>query len=52
MNKDYRHPYVVKDREAMNATLSTILKNTHCGHDPVLMCPVEQTAKNMISLFV
>ncbi|MDR3696848.1 glycosyltransferase [Mucilaginibacter sp.] len=52
MNKDYRHHYVVKDQEAMNATLSTILKNTHRGHDPVLMCPIEQIAKNVISLFV
>ncbi|WP_295672851.1 glycosyltransferase family 4 protein [uncultured Mucilaginibacter sp.] len=52
MNKDYRHHYVVKTPDEMNVTLSTILKNTHRGHDPVLMCPIEQIAKNMISLFV
>jgi len=52
MNKDYRHHYVVKDHEAMNKTLLSVLKNTHRGHDPVLMCPIEQIAKNVISLFV
>jgi len=52
MNKDYRHHYVVKDTDTMNAALSTILKNTHRGHDPVLMCSIQQIAKNVISLFV
>ncbi|HWZ03241.1 MAG TPA: glycosyltransferase [Mucilaginibacter sp.] len=52
MNKDYRHHYVVKDQDAMNKIISSLLKNTNRGHDPVLMCPIEQIAKNVISLFV
>lgn len=52
MNKDYRHHYVVKNQDDLNKALSAVLKNTHRGHDPVLMCPIEQIAKNVISLFV
>jgi glycosyltransferase involved in cell wall biosynthesis len=52
MNKDYRHHLVVKNNDEMNAAVLSILKNTHRGHDPVLMCRVQQIAKNVISLFV
>ncbi len=51
MNKDYRHHYVVKDKEEMNATILSILKNTRRGHDPVRMFPIQQVAKSIISLF-
>jgi glycosyltransferase involved in cell wall biosynthesis len=51
MDKEYRHHRVVKDTVEMNAELFKILKNTRRGHDPVLMCRVEQIAKNVISLF-
>jgi len=52
MDKDYRHHYVVKDVEEMHAKLLSILKSKKIDHDQVLMCPIEQIAKNMISLFV
>ncbi len=51
MDKDYRHHYVVKSQDQMNDEVLSILKNNKRGHDRVLMCPVQQTAKNMISLF-
>jgi glycosyltransferase involved in cell wall biosynthesis len=51
MDKDFRHHHVVRNAEEMKTEMLSILKNTRCGHDPVLMCPVQQTAKNMISLF-
>jgi glycosyltransferase involved in cell wall biosynthesis len=50
--KDYRHHHVVKDRHEMVEELLAILKNPRRGHDRVLMWPVQQVAKNMISLFV
>jgi len=52
MNKDYRHHLVVKNKDEMNSAVLSVLRNTHRGHDPVLMCPVQQIAKNVISLFV
>jgi glycosyltransferase involved in cell wall biosynthesis len=51
MDKDYRHHYVVKNMEEMNTELLKILRNTKRGHDRVLMCPVQQISKNVISLF-
>jgi len=52
MDKDFRHHHVVKNLDGMKAEILSVLKNTRRGHDPVLMCPAEQIAKNMISLFV
>lgn len=52
MDKEYRHHFVVKNQGEMNARLLSLLKNKKMDHDPVLMCPIEQIAKNMISLFV
>jgi glycosyltransferase involved in cell wall biosynthesis len=52
MVKDFRHHHVIKKKEEISAEILSILKDTHRGHDRVLMCPVQQTAKNMISLFV
>jgi len=37
--------------EEMNTELLKILRNTKRGHDRVLMCPVQQISKNVISLF-
>jgi glycosyltransferase involved in cell wall biosynthesis len=51
MNKDYRHHYVVKNPEQMKAEVLDILKNKRIEYIPVLMCPIQQIAKNMISLF-
>jgi glycosyltransferase involved in cell wall biosynthesis len=52
MDKAYRHQHVVGDEAEMHAEVLKILKTSRRGHDPVLMCPIQQTAKNMISLFV
>jgi len=52
MDKEYRHHFVVKSQGEMNARLLSLLKNKKPDHDPVLMCSIEQIAKNMISLFV
>ena len=52
MDKEYRHHFVVKSQGEMNARLLSLLKNKKLDHDPVLMCSIEQIAKNMISLFV
>jgi glycosyltransferase involved in cell wall biosynthesis len=51
MEKDYRHHHVVKNMEEMNAETFKILKNPKRGHDPVLMCRIQQIAKNVVSLF-
>ncbi|MDP9079249.1 MAG: glycosyltransferase family 1 protein [Bacteroidota bacterium] len=52
MNKDYRHHHVVNNANEMNLKLIALLKSKKLDHDPVLMCPIQQIAKNMISLFV
>ncbi len=52
MDKNYRHHHVVKDHEEMNTELFSILRSKKIDHEPVLMCPIQQIAKNMISLFV
>jgi len=52
MDKDYRHHHVVKNMEELNTELLKILKNTKRGHDRVMICPVQQISKNVISLFV
>lgn len=52
MDKDFRHHHVVNNVEEMNARLLSILNAKKIDHDPVLMYPVQQVAKNMISLFV
>jgi len=51
MRQDYRHHHVVKNKEEMLRELLAILKNRNRGHDRVSMCPAEQIAKNMISLY-
>jgi len=51
MDKDYRHHHVVKNKAQMNNELLATLKDTKRGHDRVLMCSIQQVAKNMISLF-
>jgi glycosyltransferase involved in cell wall biosynthesis len=52
MEKNYRHHYVVKTTEEMNATLLSVLHNKKMDHEPVLMYPIREVAKNMIGLFV
>jgi glycosyltransferase involved in cell wall biosynthesis len=52
MDKDFRHHHVVKSNEELNMEVLSILKSTRRGHDRVLMCPVQQIAKNMVCLFV
>ncbi len=52
MAKDFRHHHVVKTMDDMTTEITTILRNTRRGHDPVLMWSTQQIAKNMISLFV
>ena len=52
MDKEYRHQYIAGSKEEMNRQALKILKNTHRDHDRVLMCKIEQIAKNVISLFV
>jgi glycosyltransferase involved in cell wall biosynthesis len=52
MAKDFRHHHVVKTMDEMTTEILAILRNHRRGHDPVLMCPIQQIAKNMISLFV
>jgi glycosyltransferase involved in cell wall biosynthesis len=52
MDKSYRHHQVVNTAEEMNAKLLSILKDKKTDHEPVLMCTIQQIAKNMISLFV
>lgn len=51
MDKDYRHHFVVKTEGEMNARLVSLLKHKKINHDPVLICSIEQIAKNMICLF-
>jgi len=51
MDKDFRHHYVVKTRDEMNARLLSLLKSKKINHDPVLITSIEQIAKNMICLF-
>jgi hypothetical protein len=51
MAKDFRHHHVVRTIDEMTAEILTILKNNKRGHDPVLMCSIQQIAKNMTSLF-
>ncbi|HEY2580716.1 MAG TPA: glycosyltransferase [Mucilaginibacter sp.] len=51
MNKDYRHHYIVKNKDEMNAEVFRVLRNKHTEHDPVLTCTIQQIAKNVISLF-
>ena len=51
MRQDYRHHHVVKNKDEMFRELLAILKNRNRGHDRVAMCPAEQIAKNMISLY-
>jgi glycosyltransferase involved in cell wall biosynthesis len=51
MDKDFRHHYVVKTQGEMNARLVSLLKSKKINHDPVLICSIEQIAKNMICLF-
>ena len=52
MAKDFRHHHVITSNEEMNTEILSILRNPRRGHDRVLMCQVQQIAKNMISLFV
>ena len=51
MDKDYRHHHVVRDKEEMNTRLLKIMKNRKIDHEPVLLCTIQQIAKNMVSLF-
>jgi len=52
MKKDFRHHHVVKTPLEMTAELLAILKNKRTDYEPVLMCSIQQIAKNVISLFV
>jgi len=52
MTKDFRHHHVVRTMDEMTIGISAILRNHTRGHDPVLMYPVQQVAKDMVSLFV
>ncbi|MGN6397417.1 MAG: glycosyltransferase [Mucilaginibacter sp.] len=51
MDKEYSHHFVVKTQDEMNARLVSLLKTKKINHDPVLICTIEQIAKNMICLF-
>jgi len=51
MIKDYRHHYVVTGIEEMTDKVLKILNAKKIDHLPVLVCSVQQSAKNMISLF-
>jgi len=51
MDKAYRHHFIVKNKEEMNIRMWEILKNPRPDNEPVLMCPIQQIAKNVISLF-
>jgi glycosyltransferase involved in cell wall biosynthesis len=51
MNKSFRNHYVVRNEAEMNIETLAILKNKALRHDPVLICPVQQIAKNMVSVF-
>jgi glycosyltransferase involved in cell wall biosynthesis len=51
MAKNFRNHHVVKNDVEMKTEMLAILKNKNRGHEPVLICPVEQVAKNVISLF-
>ena len=51
MDKDYRHHFVVKTQGEMNARLVSLLKSKNINYDPVLICSIEEIAKNMICLF-
>ncbi|MDB4904285.1 MAG: hypothetical protein JWQ63_3566 [Mucilaginibacter sp.] len=52
MAKNFRHHYVVKASEEMNSKILTILKTKRLDYQAVLVCSVQQAAKNIISLFV
>jgi glycosyltransferase involved in cell wall biosynthesis len=51
MNKNFRHHWVVRNEGEMKTKVLALLKDNKRGHDPVLMCPAQQIAKNVISLF-
>jgi glycosyltransferase involved in cell wall biosynthesis len=51
MDKNFRNHYVVRNKDEMNAETLAILKNKNLRHDPVIICAVQQIAKNMISVF-
>ncbi|GAC1311599.1 MAG: hypothetical protein NVSMB24_31440 [Mucilaginibacter sp.] len=52
MEKQFRNHYVVKTAIEMNEQVLAILRSKKLDHRPVLLYPVEQIAKNVISLFV
>lgn len=52
MDKIYRHHYVVKNNDEMNAMALSLLNTKKLDHQPVLTCSIQQVAKNVISLFV
>ncbi|MDB5130548.1 MAG: hypothetical protein JWR02_297 [Mucilaginibacter sp.] len=52
MEKQFRNHYVVKTSEEMYEQVLAILRAKKLDHRPVLLYPVEQIAKNVISLFV
>lgn len=52
MAKSFRNHCVVKTSPEMNEQVLAILRAKKLDHRPVLLYPVEQIAKNVISLFV
>jgi glycosyltransferase involved in cell wall biosynthesis len=51
MTKEFRHHHVVKNTEEMKAEVLALLQTKKLDHLPVLAYPIQQVAKNMISLF-
>ena len=51
MNRDFRHHHVVKSADEMNTEVLAILRTKKLDHQPVLIYPAQQIAKNIISLF-
>lgn len=51
MNRNYRHHHVAANPAEMKNAVLKLLANARRGHDPVLICTIQQVATEMISLF-
>ncbi|MDP9047552.1 MAG: glycosyltransferase family 4 protein [Bacteroidota bacterium] len=52
MNNSFRNHYVIANTTEMFSAVLSVLKNKSRKHEPVLTCPVQQTAKNVVNVFV
>ncbi|MDB5221359.1 MAG: hypothetical protein JWN83_26 [Chitinophagaceae bacterium] len=50
MKKNIEHWHIVNSKEEMIKKVCDILKDSHIEHNPVLFCPVENTAKSFMEL--